>query len=91
MKLKTVQISKETQLIVECRAHLTSYDDFIFGLRVNQALYERQEQMFKQRLAELKAAYAEKVRQLAIMAENSGLRLELDPGMLMLEKGREAS
>jgi hypothetical protein len=76
-KVRKLQLAEETKLITECRAHLTAYDDFIFGLRVNQALHERQEQMYKQKVAELQAAYEEKLKHLLIAADRAGLLPEL--------------
>jgi len=76
-KAKGLKLQEHTQLIVECRALLTSYDDFIRGLRVNQALHESQEQMYKRKVEELNAAYDEKVRQLLLVAEAQGIVLEL--------------
>jgi hypothetical protein len=72
-KVHNLQLAQETKLITECRAHLTAYDDFIFGLRVNQALHERQEQMYKQKVAELQAAYDEKLKLLLVAADRAGL------------------
>jgi hypothetical protein len=46
-------------------------------LRVNQALHERQEQMYQQKVAMLQAAYDEKLKQLLIAAERSGVLPEL--------------
>ena len=60
-------------MIAECRAHLTAYDDFIFGLRVNQALHEQQEQMYRQKVAELQAACHDKIRQLLMAADRAGV------------------
>lgn len=39
-KMMSLRLPKEKQLIIECRAILNSYDDFILGLRMNQSLYE---------------------------------------------------
>jgi hypothetical protein len=42
-KVRGLRLYEETRLVTESRALLTSYDDFILGLRMNQALYEQQE------------------------------------------------
>ena len=92
-KVRKLQLTDETKLIAECRAHLTAYDDFIFGLRVNQALHERQEQMYQQKVAALQAAYDEKLKQVFIAADRAGLlpaltaelqRLETDGNALLV-------
>lgn len=72
-KVQGLKLTGEVALIAECRAHLTAYDDFIFGLRVNQALHERQEQTYKQQMAALQAAYDEKLKLLLLAAERVGL------------------
>jgi hypothetical protein len=59
-------LDKEKQLIIECRALLTSYDDFILGLRMNQALADRIGAIdYRNKKLELEAKYDEAVRQLA--------------------------
>lgn len=75
-KARNLHLHKETKLIVECRALLTSYDDFMLGLRMNQALYEAQERQYKEKVAQLHASYEEKVRQLYLTAEKNGLVLD---------------
>lgn len=72
-KVRKLQLIDETKLIAECRAHLTAYDDFIYGLRINQVLHERQEQLHRQQKAELQAAYEEKLKQLIMAADRVGL------------------
>jgi len=64
-------------VIAESRAFLISYDDFILGLKINQDLYQMQERLYAQKVAALKSAYEEKVRQLLASAESQGLVLEL--------------
>lgn len=76
-KVRNLQLKEETKLIAECRAHLTAYDDFIFGLRANQALHEQQERMYGQRVAELQTAYNEKLKYLFMVADRAGLLPEL--------------
>lgn len=75
-KAKNLRITQETQLIVECRALLTSYDDFMLGLRMNQALYEAQERQYRQKESELKSAYNEKIKRLYVFAEENGIVLD---------------
>lgn len=74
-KARKLQLYKETQIITECRALLTSYDDFILGMRMNQTLYERLEQSYKSKAATLQSAYDEKVKQLLLLAESQGIVL----------------
>lgn len=74
-KCDNLRIPKEVQLISECQSLLSSYDDFILGLRANQALYEAQEQQYRTQAARLQSAYEEKVRQLYLIAERSGIGL----------------
>ena len=74
-KTKGLKLQEETRLITECRALLTSYDDFILGLRMNQALYERLERQYNAKTLQLQASYEEKVRQLFLVAENQGVTL----------------
>jgi hypothetical protein len=70
---KKIKFAEEQQLIAECRAHLTSYDDFIYGLKVNQALHERLEQAHGARLASLQSSYDERLKLLYAAAERIGL------------------
>lgn len=74
-KVRNLNLQKETQLIVECRALLTSYDDFMLALRINQALYERLEKQYKDKLLQLQASYEDIVRQLLLTAQNQGVIL----------------
>lgn len=74
-KARNLHLSKETQLITECRALLTSYDDFILGMRMNQALHDGLEQLHSRKMAELQAAYNQKVKQLLMYAESLGIEL----------------
>lgn len=85
-KVHNLQLAKEIKLIAECRAHLTAYDDFIFGLRVNQALHKRQEQMYKQKVAALQSAYDDKLKQLLIVADRAGLLPMLTAELQRLEE-----
>ena len=48
-KLKGLRLDDEKQLVAESRAMLTGYDDFMFGLRANQALYQEQEKTYHTR------------------------------------------
>jgi len=45
------------QVVIESRALLNSYDDFILGMRANQALYEKQESAYKKRVNMLESQY----------------------------------
>ena len=72
-KARNLNLQKETQLIVECRALLTSYDDFILGLRMNQALYTRLEEQYKAKVLQLKSNYEEVVRRILLEAQNQGI------------------
>jgi len=82
-KLQNLRLQKEGQIIVECRALLTSYDDFMLGLRMNQTLYEQLEQQYRSKTLWLQESYEEKVRQLILIAENQGINLQL-PGDAVL-------
>lgn len=83
-KVSGLHLQKETQLIAECRALLTSYDDFMFGLRMNQALYTRLEQQYNAKVLQLQASYEEKVRQLLLIAEKQGVILAPTEALKML-------
>jgi len=74
-KANGLKLPEETQLIVECRALLTAYDDFMLGLRMNQALYKQLERQYKDKVLQLQASYDEKVRQLYLIAERQGVIL----------------
>ena len=45
-KILDLPLEAEMVCIAECRSFLYSYDDFIFGLRINQELFNRQENMY---------------------------------------------
>lgn len=83
-KLRNLHLQQETQLIIECRSLLTSYDDFILGLRMNQALYTRLEEQYKAKALQLKASYEEIVRQLLLTAKNQGIIFEPIEALKML-------
>lgn len=87
-KLKGIRLDDEKQLIAESRALLTSYDDFMFGLKSNQFLYNRQEEMYQQRVLQLKEDYAGVVKQLLMAAQLQGVSLEL-PEMKYLGHSKE--
>lgn len=72
-KINGLRLTEEVKLIAECRALLTSYDDFMFGLRMNQALHEAQERQYEQMTARLQASYEEKLGQLYLIAERMGI------------------
>lgn len=89
-KVRNLRMEKETRLIAECRAHLTAYDDFIFGLCVNQALHEQQEHMYRNKVAELQAAYDEKLKTLLMVADRAGLMSALTAEVQRLEMSGNA-
>lgn len=86
-KVRNLRMEKETRLIAECRAHLAAYDDFIFGLRINQSLYEQQEQSYRNKIVELQAAYNEKIKYLYIVADRAGVLPALNAELKRLEIG----
>lgn len=86
-KLRGLQLQEETRLIVECRALLTSYDDFLLGLRMNQALYTGLEEKYQTKLMQLKASYEEMVRQLILTAKDQGINFEPIEDLKMLPRG----
>lgn len=74
-KASKLKLQKEIQLIIECRALLTSYDDFLFGLRANQHLYNQLKLQYDNKVLQLQASYEGKVKQLMLTAEEQGLVL----------------
>ena len=74
-RVENLKLREEVQFVIECRELLTAYDDFIFGLRANQALYEAQEQRFNQKLAELQSSYKAMVANILMIAERQGVDL----------------
>lgn len=84
-KLNGMKLEDEKQLIVESRAMLTAYDDFMFGLRSNQALYNRQESMYQKRVTQLKENYENAVRALLNEAQAQGVVLTLPDEKMKLE------
>lgn len=85
-KLHGLRLDEERRLIIESRALLTSYDDFMFGLRANQHLYKQQENDFSRRCARLKANYEYALRVLLSVAAAQGVTLELpENGRFILE------
>lgn len=83
-KLKGLRLDAERQLVVESRAMLTGYDDFMFGLRANQALYETQEKAYQSKVARLQAQYEAAKQLLISMAREQGITLQLPEGPLQL-------
>ncbi len=88
-KAKGLKLQEETQLIAECRALLTSYDDFMLGLHMNQVLHERLERQYNAKVLQLQASYEEKVRQLFLIAEKQGVILAPIEALKMLPEGVE--
>jgi len=74
-KANGLKLQEETRLIAECRALLTSYDDFMLGLRMNQALYKQLERQYNDKVLQLQASYEEKVKHLLLIAERQGINL----------------
>jgi hypothetical protein len=72
-KFRKLPLGEYRELVAECRATLMSYDDFMFGLRANQALYDEQTRCFEGRLAALDAEYKKKEQFLLAAAERLGL------------------
>lgn len=83
-KVSGLHLQKEMQLIAECRALLTSYDDFILGLRMNQTLHTRLEQNYQSKIVQLQASYKAAVQQLLQIAEKQGVDLTLIETLKML-------
>lgn len=88
-KARNLKLYRETQLIAECRALLTSYDDFMLGLRMNQALYTGLEQRYRTKMLELKAGYEEMVRCLLLAAQEQGVAFEPPEAVKALLHGKE--
>lgn len=86
-KVKNLRLQKETQLIAECRALLTSHDDFIFGLRSNQHLYNQLERQYENKVSQLQARYEEKVKLLTLAAERQGIVLTAAEDLIKLPEG----
>ena len=86
-KLRGLHLVEETKLVAECRALLTGYDDFIFGLRTNQHLYTTLENSYSAQVRVLREAYDAKVQQLMMLAESQGIVLQLPEGLRMLGPG----
>lgn len=84
-KVIGLRLTAGTRLIAECRAHLTAYDDFIFGLKVNQALHEEQERLYKQKVVALQAAYDNNLKQLFAIAERAGVLPTLTAELQQIE------
>lgn len=76
-KVAGLRLIEETKLVYECRALLTSYDDFLFGLRANQQLYSTFEQQFNAKMLRLQEEYDSKVNLLLKAAEEQGVNLTL--------------
>jgi hypothetical protein len=76
-KLQRVDARVEAAIITECRSLLTSYDDFIRGLRVNQELYNGLERAFGERRAALTAEHERLVKLVLSIANKHGLTDEI--------------
>ena len=75
-KIMGCKLDVGQQLVVECRALLSAYDDFIIGLRANQALYEEQKSMYSRKVGQLQADYDVMVGRLLIAAERQGIDIQ---------------
>jgi hypothetical protein len=82
-KILGLQLETEMTCIAECRSFLISYDDFILGLKINQEMFARHEDMYKSKLAALQAKYESEIKKLYAMAENQGLLIILDDTKLL--------
>ena len=85
-KLRGLKLDEERKLIVESRAILTAYDDFMFGLRANQALYQEQEKRFESKVALLQQRYEAEVQRLLSLAQEQGISLALPTEKPFLEE-----
>ncbi|GBF34126.1 hypothetical protein DCCM_3238 [Desulfocucumis palustris] len=83
-KVRGLQLQNETRLIAECRALLTSYDDFMLGLRMNQSLYTRLEGQYKTKALQLQASYEDMVRRILLAAKDQGIVFEPVEAIKML-------
>ncbi|MEA4831902.1 MAG: hypothetical protein VB118_04705 [Oscillospiraceae bacterium] len=88
-KLKGLRLDEEKQLIVESRAMLTGYDDFMFGLKANQALYQEQEKMYQSKVAQLQGKYEAAKQLLLSIAQKQGVVLQLPDAPLQIADSRE--
>lgn len=83
-KLRGLRLDAEKQLVVESRAMLTGYDDFMFGLRANQELYQTQEKTYQNKVALLQEKYETAKRLLISIAQEQGVALQLPDAPLSL-------
>lgn len=90
-KVDGLRLDDETKIVYESRALLTAYDDFLFGLKSNQYLYETQEQQYQLRLGDLKADYERKINALLTIAEKAGLLPAVMAELKMLGDGKETA
>jgi len=90
-KLKGLRLDDEKQLIIESRAMLTGYDDFMFGLRANQEMFQAQEKMYQNKVALLQEKYEDAMRMLLSMAQEQGVVLRLPDEPLLIEAPEAAS
>lgn len=86
-KAKGLQLHEERQLIAECRALLTSYDDFMLGLKMNQELYTALERQHNARMQALRAGYEDMVKQLLLAAQEQGVNFILPEASKALKEG----
>lgn len=88
-KLKGLRLDAEKQLVAESRAMLTGYDDFMFGLRANQVLYQEQERAYQSKMTRLQDDYDTAKRLLLSMAQEQGLVLRLPDAPPQLAASRK--
>ena len=84
-KILNMSLEIEMTCVAECRAFLNSYDDFIFGLKINQGLYEGLEKAFKSKTAQLQERYDKSLKLLHALAVSQGLNINLDGVEKLLE------
>jgi len=76
-------LQEECAVVAESRALLDSYHDFMYGLRSNKFLYDRLEQVFRQKTAALVDKYNEQLQRLMLAAETQGIALQLPDAKLL--------
>lgn len=82
-----LKLEAERKLIVEARAMLNAYDDFMFGLKSNQYLYDQQSKMYQNKVAQLQRKYDMAVKALMQAAQEQGVTITLPGALLELTEG----
>jgi|GEM_PF-1482233 len=83
IKALGLKLYNECRVVAECRAILSSYDDFIMGLRTNQQLFSEIQKQYDSKILKLQTAFDERVRQLYILAELQGVTLTFGDNILL--------